>query len=70
MNMECNFCGYVNNERQNIYGTFCPKCGEFNKPKNKIDNLEKIAEKNKELKEQVLEILRKRIEGVKDANRN
>ena len=72
MKIICSSCGYlidrdkiikgqIVEEYKNIYGTHCPKCGNFNKPPIKETELTAKQVKMALLREQVLDRLRKKL---------
>ena len=58
MSTVCNSCGFIRKDYNNIYGTWCIKCGEFIAPINLPKFLEQRNKEKKEMQEKVLKIWR------------
>ena len=54
MNTECSVCRWIIKGYNNIYGTYCPKCGSFVKPEGKPRFIIERENKMMELREEFL----------------
>ena len=58
----CSNCGH-SFTRNNIFGTFCPKCNYFIKPEKEPEFFKKNREKKENLKIKVLKVIKNKLFG-------
>ena len=60
MKIECNKCGFIFGHYNNIYGTYCQKCGNFIKPEVTPEFIKKHQKRRDKLINKFIDKLRKK----------
>lgn len=69
MSFHCPLCGFVNPERDNIYGTICSNCESFIPPENKPKLVLELEKKHSYTQNVIREYLKKKMLGETNGNK-